>query len=139
MAKKKCKSCNQFKTIGEFKAKRSSKCLMCDRDIRRLKRYLNTAKWISYISNLMPLKCCKCSYAESFSALDFHHLSNSDKQYTISYLMSLKFNEKNIHLMRSELSKCIVLCSNCHRTFHAMERITLQRFMIAKGEFQDRL
>lgn len=45
--------------------------------------------------------------------LDFHHLNNEDKDYTMGALRM--YSEKT---MLGEIQKCAVLCSNCHRKLH---------------------
>ena len=60
-------------------------------------------------------KCEKCGYDRCVEALEFHHLSTSDKNFGLSergYARSWKRVEK-------ELKKCILLCANCHREIHA--------------------
>jgi hypothetical protein len=146
MIKKKCRSCDTFKGVKDFKfyTKKyklkdgsektskglSTKCVSCLSNERRLKAYQNTISWISYISQYMDLKCIKCGYSECYSALDFHHVNESTKAYNVSYLTKLKFNEANIQLMYSELKKCVILCSNCHRTIHNLERTTILKKLI---------
>ena len=58
-------------------------------------------------------KCGICGYSKCIAALEFHHLNSNDKEVTISG-KTLKF-EKFI----DELRKCVLLCSNCHREYHA--------------------
>ena len=60
------------------------------------------------------LKCCiKCGEDTSVS-LDFHH-TNNDKRKNISYMVSNGYGWSSLI---SEMNKCIVLCSNCHRIEH---------------------
>lgn len=59
-------------------------------------------------------KCEKCGYNHSISALEFHHLDPSQKDFTIS--------SGNLSsdwaVVKEELDKCILLCANCHREEH---------------------
>lgn len=60
-------------------------------------------------------KCQRCGYDHCLEALEFHHLSDSDKKFGISnkgYTISW---EK----VREELDKCDLLCANCHRELHS--------------------
>lgn len=61
-------------------------------------------------------KCSKCGYNKSIRALQFHHLDPKEKEFGISAgtLRSWEKTEK-------ELSKCVLLCANCHAEEH--ERI----------------
>jgi hypothetical protein len=55
--------------------------------------------------------CIKCGEKEQ-SCLDFHHLGEKDK--TVSSMLGM--NEERV---RAEISKCVILCANCHRKLHA--------------------
>ena len=60
-------------------------------------------------------KCSKCGYATDFSALEFHHVDTSTKEFNISkYALG-----KDWGIIRKELDKCILLCANCHREVHS--------------------
>jgi len=56
--------------------------------------------------------CGKCGYNICDAALEFHHLDPSEKDFKISSMTK----EKDII---KEVEKCVLLCSNCHREFHA--------------------
>lgn len=63
----------------------------------------------------MGSKCQICGYSTCTAALEFHHTTQSDKSVSISKLISNPSNWENIV---SELKKCILLCSNCHKEIH---------------------
>ena len=58
-------------------------------------------------------KCYVCGYDKCNAALDFHHLdpSKKDRRY---------FNMRGglSDTLKTELDKCVLLCSNCHREVH---------------------
>jgi len=57
--------------------------------------------------------CLLCR--ENFAGcLDFHHMK--DKEHLISAMMTTR---KSWESIEKEMSKCILLCSNCHRKVHA--------------------
>ena len=62
-------------------------------------------------------KCAICGYNKCNSALEFHHLDTSKKDFCIS--------DRNLildwNLIKEELDKCILVCSNCHREIHEKE------------------
>ena len=58
--------------------------------------------------------CSKCGYDRCKSAIDFHHLEPSEKEYNPSSI-----RRRDSSVIRKELMKCIILCSNCHRELHA--------------------
>ena len=66
-------------------------------------------------------KCQKCGYAKSMRALEFHHLDPNSKDFGIS-----KHINRDIISLRKEVSKCILLCSNCHAEEH--DRLYLEGF-----------
>lgn len=57
--------------------------------------------------------CGVCGYNKCIRALEFHHLDRDDKEFNIS---GSKVN--NWGTIVSELRKCILVCSNCHREIH---------------------
>ncbi len=59
--------------------------------------------------------CQLCSYNKFDSAMDFHHLDPSQKDFTISGKITTLTNFGNI---RPELDKCVLLCCRCHREIH---------------------
>lgn len=61
--------------------------------------------------------CINCGFRDS-RALDFHHVS--EKRFGIGSAVSASRSEK---LIWEEVSKCVVLCANCHRIEHAEERM----------------
>lgn len=62
----------------------------------------------------------KCECGESHPAtLDFHHVDASKKDINISRALVRGWSKE--HLLE-EISKCRVICSNCHRKLHWNER-----------------
>ena len=62
-------------------------------------------------------KCSKCGYDKCPASLDFHHINPLEKDSTIKSLM-----DKSWKKIEKELTKCILLCSNCHREYHWKEK-----------------
>ena len=59
-------------------------------------------------------KCVICGYNRCSSALDFHHIDPSSKDFVIS-----QYSNRSWDIVVNELDKCILVCSNCHREIHA--------------------
>lgn len=59
-------------------------------------------------------KCCICEYSKCKSALDFHHLDNSEKKFGLS----VKGLTRSWIKTKEELDKCVLVCANCHREIH---------------------
>ena len=58
--------------------------------------------------------CCGlCGLADVPSVFDFHHLTPDQKEFTIGN--GIKAWERVV----AEVTKCVMLCSNCHRKVHA--------------------
>lgn len=66
--------------------------------------------------------CSACNESDP-CCLDFHHLDPNSKDKKISQL--IKYGSKKRIL--KEASKCIVLCSNCHRKTHAGRLLPLSK------------
>ena len=60
-------------------------------------------------------KCIICNYNKCVQALEFHHLDPNEKEFGIAHKGITRSWEKT----KIELDKCILLCSNCHREYHA--------------------
>ena len=57
-------------------------------------------------------ECGACKHKGSIAVYDFHHIDPSEKEGTMCALA-------NREKMAREASKCVMLCSNCHREVHA--------------------
>jgi hypothetical protein len=53
--------------------------------------------------------CCLCGYDGCLQALDFHHLDPAKKRFTIA-----GGHTRSWASLRTELDKCMLVCSNCH-------------------------
>lgn len=59
--------------------------------------------------------CGVCGYNKCPDALELHHLIPSEKEFTLG---SIRATPKNWDYVVTELRKCVMLCSICHREFH---------------------
>jgi len=57
--------------------------------------------------------CVRCGYDKCIAALDLHHKDPSQKSFRISSRWTA-----SDEVMKAEVEKCEVLCSNCHREEH---------------------
>jgi 5-methylcytosine-specific restriction endonuclease McrA len=60
-------------------------------------------------------RCQNCGYLRSVDALELHHVDSSKKTFGISG-QGLTRSWKRV---KNEADKCVLLCANCHREFHA--------------------
>ena len=59
-------------------------------------------------------KCCRCGYKKCLGALEFHHRDPSQKDFAVGSIKKETLTDK----IKSELDKCDLLCSNCHKEEH---------------------
>jgi hypothetical protein len=60
-------------------------------------------------------KCVDCDLIDNvLDVYDFHHLDPSKKDFSFG-----KKGTRSFAAIKVELSKCVLLCSNCHRRRHA--------------------
>lgn len=62
-------------------------------------------------------KCEICGFkynGENAPCFDFHHIDPNDKIYNPSTALRLSKEKRD-----NELSKCLLVCANCHRLIHA--------------------
>lgn len=96
---------NGFDRLGNQKYR--GYCKTCA-NARESARYQEKKAFI----NSQRIPCVKCGESRIY-VLDFHHVDETQKEFTIG---KLKKGKKE--LLQSEINKCISLCSNCHREFH---------------------
>jgi len=125
-----CTTCKIEKDESEFNKNErqgiQSKCRSCNSEYLKnhyknnRKYYIdktkNRRKSIRKFINSLKLKCVRCP-ENHIACLDFHHLS--DKDINIADLVNSGASKEKI---LQEISKCVVLCSNCHRKLHYNER-----------------
>lgn len=63
-------------------------------------------------------KCKRCGNSKLY-LLDFHHRNPSEKEGELSDFS----RDYNIETFLTELEKCDLLCANCHREFHHLNRL----------------
>jgi len=64
---------------------------------------------------LLGGKCKKCGYNKCTRALQFHHKNPNKKDFGLSS----KGITRSWGKIKKELSKCVLLCANCHAEEHA--------------------
>lgn len=123
MQTRQCKKCGENKSIDDFYKNKgrvdgiSSECKICSTE-RSLSHYHKNKnvrpkiggmkKIITEIKEKRGCYICNESYA---FCLDFHHLDPSSK---MGPVMNMKIPDEVI----TEIEKCVLICSNCHRKIH---------------------
>ena len=139
---KKCSKCKEEKNLYEFtknksqldgmqkyckKCKKSSdeKWIMENPSIWKERNKIKNQKIKNILSEFrveLGGKCIKCNESREH-LLDFHHIEPKKKEGVIADILGWSgFGENAIKKARNELNKCILLCSNCHRDFHFLEK-----------------
>jgi len=132
----KCKYCGkEFSKRFNHQKYCSPECLRASRRAynrqwsRRNRVKVNIAKKRFRVKRRIELKtravnllggCCQnCGYSKCIEALDFHHRDEEKKDFSISNAFK---NYMDWKMIESELRKCVLLCSNCHRELHAKQK-----------------
>lgn len=133
---KTCSKCKQAKDLSEFGKNKQKKdglqsyCKTCSSSValawhhtnkhdpevaKRLSEYNKkvVAEIKTEVDAYKAEKGCKFCPEDDPCCLDFHHLNEKDAN--VSYIRLTK-NKKRLF---EEISRCIVVCSNCHRKLHA--------------------
>lgn len=115
------------KRLNESQRKESGKikeCEICEKQITGgrnicMSCYTNTRRY-KIKKRMFDYKggfCQKCNEGDlDISCYDFHHMDPTKKEFNLSGLNSAKINWNKV---KEELDKCLLLCSNCHRTEHS--------------------
>ena len=118
MKTKVCSSCNQEFPISEFYAQSDHKhgvMSMCKKCFNQFCIERWRKRKIKYVKQLGG-KCKHCGLQlneHNYCVFDFHHTNPNEKEYVWTKLRL--FSDKRI---QEELSKCELLCANCHRLEH---------------------
>ncbi len=122
-----CKNCNTNKEDSEFnkrKNKLQSSCRSCqkskwnvyysnieNRIIHNKKSVVRKNEHKDIINKIKDNPCTDCKQKFSPWIMDFDHINN-DKKSDVCSLIKLKASLKTILI---EISKCELVCANCHR------------------------
>lgn len=127
-----CSKCKQEKPETEFtkdKSKRTGFCWWCKSCNAIRARDKSTpehaarkrASAARYQTNKQQLDawksergCCMCAENDAV-CLDLHHLDPTQKEMNVSSVISRRTWDRVL----TEIAKCVVICSNCHRKLHA--------------------
>ena len=61
-------------------------------------------------------QCTKCGYSRNTAALTWHHVDPKTKRFQLDMR---NLSNRSEYQIRVELSKCVLLCANCHAEAHS--------------------
>jgi hypothetical protein len=104
----------------QYRRNNKEKCTAAKERYRQvqLERIRN---WFDRYSKTM--KCSHCPETH-VGCLDFHHIDPNTKKASVREMMR---GHHSFESLMEEVSKCEVLCSNCHRKLHWQERQSQER------------
>lgn len=132
---KKCTKCKKEKDFCEFNKRSSAssglsaQCKECNKqnlknhykknkEYYRVKAKKYKDEFRDFINIHKETKgCFKCGESRHW-VLDFHHLDDN-KEYNIAEILQ---KSQSYTKLKTEMDKCEVVCSNCHRDLHYQER-----------------
>ena len=132
METKICTKCKKELPITDFyyrdtkKGLRRSECRYCHCEYVK-EKYYNRKKYIN--NKKATIACSKCGECRPY-CLDFHHKDFLLKESTIARMTC---NQVSKDKLEKEISKCVILCANCHREYHYLNKIngiTLEEYLI---------
>ena len=111
-----CKHCGEIDPSKFYKRSRAdgqlfrhSVCSKCENSIRGKRLHKWKAKAVEYKGG----KCIMCGYNKCLGSLHFHHENGDLKSSNWRNLRACSFDK-----WKTELDKCILVCSNCHGEIH---------------------
>jgi predicted HNH restriction endonuclease len=87
-----------------YSSKYKIKCIKCQSVRKSLRKNRNRQELLKIHGS----KCSVCSYDKCSSALQFHHIDPSEKEFEISE------SAYSLENLITEAKKCVLLCANCH-------------------------
>jgi len=110
------KTTNKFKKKDAENSRNYRKTHSEEINKRDRARKKEKREWINSLKK--KCKCNKCKDNRYF-CLEYHHLKPENKKFAISAALRQGYGKESI---LKEIAKCIVLCSNCHRHLHHLEK-----------------
>lgn len=124
---KTCSKCGTLKSVAEFNFRhradgvRHSYCRNCGKELthnhykRNKQSYLarnarTYSKFRELIRKAKSQPCADCGIQYPYYIMDFDHREGTHKEFALNSV-----NRKTERAILSEIEKCDVVCSNCHR------------------------
>ena len=111
----KCSTCGETDITKFYNHKQKTRCKKCT--IESMKQRTQEFK-LKLFKLYDDNKCQICGYNKCYQALEFHHINPKEKEFNIAQMLR-QSSILNENIIKEELKKCILVCSNCHREIHA--------------------
>lgn len=98
----------------------------------RVKTWRNNTK--DRIIKAFGSSCAVCGYSRCNNALELHHLDPTEKEFSFG---GIRANPKSWDKIVVELRKCMLLCANCHREYHAGILVIPDEIKLFNEEYAD--
>jgi hypothetical protein len=99
---------------GKVTARKTNICIACTR--LALPGQYRTQRKLALVKYLGG-RCLLCGYSKNLAALVFHHVDPRNKSENIAAMLT----KHPISKLDDELSKCVLVCNNCHVELHNAE------------------
>lgn len=112
---KQCTTCDKWLSLSDsfYRYKDGSPQSNCKDCVKRRGREAYRSLKREAVTKLGN-KCADCQQSFPACVYDFHHLDPSQKDLSVSRIR----RKCDIDKFWQEVSKCVLLCSNCHRLRH---------------------
>ena len=119
----KCSACKK-----EYKHTQLKKGKFCNTCVSKIRRQKYKIMAVDHKGG----KCEQCGYStnsENYAAFEFHH-HNEDKETAVGRILNRKWE-----IIKKEVDKCQLLCSNCHRIIHSdYDNSNIKRYLDSYGK-----
>ncbi len=108
-----CRTCGRRFIYDRRKGHTKGRCNSCGSNRAKPAERHELKRWMIQLGG----GCCRiCGYSRSIHALTFHHIEPTRKGFHIAGA-----HNRSLETLRAELTKCTLLCANCHDEIEAGE------------------
>ena len=88
-----------------------------------LRRAPNIKKNLIWLNKIQESPCEDCGQSFPRACMDFHHINENEKHKVLKRVNGFTIRRMvmsgyGIKTLKKEVSKCAIICSNCHRIRH---------------------
>lgn len=91
-------------------------CSNCHRKTHFYKKPTDRTLKFKFVYDIKQHSKCQFCDESHYACLDFHHINKQDKINTIGRMIKNKIY--TLEDIQSEIKKCVIVCTNCHRKLH---------------------